>query len=246
MNRPDWKIRTSLLVGDKNLQKFKSANVLIVGLGGVGAYAAEYLCRAGIGNLTIIDGDKIEPSNRNRQLPALVSTDGKRKTEIVSNRLKDINPDVKITAIDEFIRDKRIPEILQSQQFDYVVDAIDSLSQKLHLILNCLELKLNFISSMGAGGTLDPSKAIVSDISKTYHCGLARALRKRLHRREIYKGVKVVFSPEERTPLCIPKNFKLTENTVTGTISYMPSVFACHCAAEAIKHIISCDNICAK
>ena len=235
-NETDWKIRTSLLLGDEKLKRLNEANILIVGLGGVGAYAAEYLCRAGIGNFTIIDGDKVDPTNRNRQLPALVSTTGKRKVEIVAARLRDINPEANITSIDEFIRDERIPEILRSQPFDYVIDAIDSLSPKLHLILNCLELKLNLVSSMGAGGKLDPSQVKFSDISKSYNCGLAKALRKRLHRRGIYKGIRVVFSPEERKSSATQDKSEIIANTIVGTVSYMPSVFGCYCAAEVINH----------
>ncbi len=231
-----WKIRTSLLLGDEKLKKLNEANILIVGLGGVGAYTAEYLCRAGIGNFTIIDGDKVDTTNRNRQLPALVSTTGRRKVEIVAARLRDINPEANITSIDEFIRHERIPEILRSQPFDYVIDAIDSLSPKLHLILNCLELKLNLISSMGAGGKLDPSQVKLSDISKSYNCGLAKALRKLLHRRGIYKGIRVVFSPEERKSLATQDKSEIIANTVVGTVSYMPSVFGCYCAAEVINH----------
>jgi tRNA threonylcarbamoyladenosine dehydratase len=234
----DWKSRTSLLLGDDALKKLNDVNILIAGLGGVGAYAAEYLCRAGVGGLTIIDGDKVDPSNRNRQLPALVSTTGKRKAKIMEARLRDINPEVDITPIDEFIRDERIPEILQSESFDYVIDAIDSLSPKLHLILNCLNLKLKLISSMGAGGKIDPSQVKVADISKSYNCGLARALRKRLHRRGIYKGVKVVFSPEERKSAAIQEKSESVANTVVGTVSYMPSVFGCYCAAEVINHFV--------
>jgi tRNA threonylcarbamoyladenosine dehydratase len=234
----DWEIRTSLLLGEEKQKKINDANVLVVGLGGVGAYTAEYLCRAGIGNLTIIDGDKVDTTNRNRQLPALCSTTGKRKVDIVAARLRDINPEANITSIDEFIRDERIPIILQSQSFDYIIDAIDSLSPKLHLILNCLELKLNFICSMGAGGKLDPAQVKVTDISKSYNCGLARALRKRLHRKGIYKGVKVVFSPEERNSTAIQDKSKPVANTVVGTVSYMPSVFGCYCSAEVIKHFI--------
>ena len=245
-NETDWKIRTSLLIGNEKLNRLNTANILIVGLGGVGAYAAEYLCRAGIGNFTIIDGDKIDPTNRNRQLPALVSTVGKRKAEVVTTRLQDINPEANIISIDEFIRDERIPEILQSQPFDYVIDAIDSLSPKLHLILNCIELNLNLISSMGAGGKLDPSQVKVTDISKSYNCGLARALRKRLHRKGIYKGIKVVFSPEERTSPAIQEKSELVANTIVGTVSYMPSVFGCYCAAEVIKHFIEGKGLRAK
>ena len=236
-NETNWQIRTSLLLGNEKLNKLNNANVLIVGLGGVGAYAAEYLCRAGICNMTIIDGDKVDPTNRNRQLPALASTNGKRKIDIVTARLRDINPEANITSIDEFIHDERIPEILQSQPFNYIIDAIDSLSPKLHLILNSLELKLNFISSMGAGGKLDPSQVKVADISKSYNCGLARALRKRLHRKEIYKGVKVVFSPEERKSPAIQDKSDAVANTVVGTVSYMPPIFGCYCAAEAIKYL---------
>ncbi len=234
----NWNIRTELLLGKEQLGKLNWANILIVGLGGVGAYAAEYLCRSGINNLTIIDGDEISESNKNRQLPALTSTIGKRKAEIVKNRLLDINPDANINVIDEFIRDQRIPEILKSYPFDYVVDAIDSLSPKLHLIINSLELNLNIISSMGAGGKLNPAQVQIADISKSYNCGLARALRKRLHRRGIYKGIRVVFSPEERMSPAIQDKSDIVANTVVGTISYMPSIFGCYCAAEVINNLL--------
>ncbi|WP_246222891.1 tRNA threonylcarbamoyladenosine dehydratase [Draconibacterium halophilum] len=159
-----WLERTELLLGEEKLAKLKNANVLVVGLGGVGAYAAEQLCRAGIGKMTIVDGDVVEESNRNRQLPALISTKGLPKAEILARRFHDINPNLELTIVNEFIRDKRVIEILQRQPFDYVVDAIDTLSPKVFLVYHALQLQLRVISSMGAGGKMDPSKIELCDI----------------------------------------------------------------------------------
>jgi len=235
-NNKDWQVRTSLLLGNEISEKISKGNILIVGIGGVGSFAAEYLCRAGFGNITLIDGDIVDTTNRNRQLPALNSTIGKRKVDVVADRLLDINPDINVTKYDEFLRDERIPEVLQSQNYDFVIDAIDSLSPKVHLILNSVELNINIVSSMGAGGKLDPSKVMVADISKSYNCGLAKAVRKRLHRRGINKGVKVVFSPEDKKGdsmhIDIPGQIKHS----VGTISYLPSIFGIYCASEVIRY----------
>ena len=170
-------------------------HVLIAGLGGVGAMAAEQICRAGVGNITIIDGDSVHTSNRNRQLPALRSTEGIAKTEVMSKRLMDINPDLKLTIINEYIKDERTSEILE-QGFDYVVDAIDTLSPKVFLLYHCTRLQIPVVSSMGAGGKFDPMQVRVADISESYNCKLAYYMRKRLHKMGVWKGIKVVFSPE--------------------------------------------------
>src|SRR3989339_1814424 len=162
----NWLERTSLLLGDEKLQKLKNSNVLVIGLGGVGAYAAEQICRAGVGKMTIVDGDNINPSNRNRQLPALVSTNGKAKSAVVGERLLDINPDLELFVINEYIRDDRMKEIL-SQKFDYVVDAIDTLSPKVFLIYLSVQNNLRIISSMGAGGKFNPELVKITDISKS-------------------------------------------------------------------------------
>ena len=155
-----WDERTLLLLGSDSQEGLRKSNVLVVGLGGVGAYAAEMLVRAGIGNLTIVDGDVVEESNRNRQLPALVSTTGKAKTDILAERFRDINPDINLTVFNEFIRDERTVELLESQSFDFVVDCIDTLSPKVFLIYHAVQRGLKVVTSMGAGGKMDPSQEI--------------------------------------------------------------------------------------
>jgi len=236
----EWLTRTELLLGGKDLKKLSDANVLVVGLGGVGAYAAELICRAGVGRMTVIDGDNIETSNRNRQLLALKSTEAQSKAMLMSDRLKDINPNAEITAIHEFIRDDRMKEIL-SFHYDYVVDAIDSLSPKVYLIKISLDNGLRVVSSMGAGGKMDPSKARVSDIDDSYKCKLARTVRKRLHRLGITTGFKVVFSPEDvpdEAVLAIEGDEAKNKNSIVGTISYMPAIFGIYCASTVINDLI--------
>jgi len=234
----DWQERTALLIGEEALEKLASSHVLVVGLGGVGAYAAEQLCRAGIGKLTIIDGDKIESTNRNRQLPALSSTTGKRKVSVMEERLKDINPAVEIIGIDEFIKDDRMKDILSSK-YDYVVDAIDTLSPKVFLVRISLENGYKVVSSMGSGGKLDPEKIKIADISKSYNCRLARAMRKRLHRMGITKGFNVVFSPEDVPDSAVlsPDEEMENQKSTVGTISYMPAIFGCVCASVVIRDL---------
>ncbi|MCP4176341.1 MAG: tRNA threonylcarbamoyladenosine dehydratase [bacterium] len=242
----NWNIRTEIIFGKKSLKNLTESHVLIVGVGGVGAYVAEYLCRAGVGNLTIVDGDCVDSTNRNRQLPALSSTIGVNKVDVVSKRLLDINPQLNITTINDFVKDEKTREILTSDNFDFVVDAIDTLSPKVHLILESLKLKLNIISSMGAGGKTDPSMVRLDDISKTYNCGLSRAVRKRLKKYNVYKGLKTVFSPED----CVGKIISIEEDSpdsvpnkssIVGTVSYMPSLFGCFCASYVIKSLIKND-----
>lgn len=234
----DWLERTKLLVGGDNLKKLKAANILVVGLGGVGAYAAEELCRAGIGKMTIVDGDIIEPSNRNRQLPALISTTGKPKAEILAQRFRDINPDIQLTVIYEYISDNKIIELLKSQPFDFVVDAIDTLSPKVFLIYHSIQLGLNVVSSLGAGGKMDPQKVKITDISKSYNCKLARMLRKRLSRLGIKKGFTVVFSPEDIPENAVRLEEGKNKRSTVGTISYMPPVFGCFVSSVVIQNIL--------
>ncbi len=235
----NWLERTELLLGNERLEKLKNANILVVGLGGVGAYAAEQLCRAGVGKMTIVDGDVVEETNRNRQLPALQSTTGKPKAEILAERFLDINPDVKLTVLNEFIRDDRTIELLKSQPFDYVVDAIDTLSPKVFLVYHALQLGLNVISSMGAGGKMDPSKIEVTDIKKSYNCRLAKMMRKRLGRMGVKKGVKVVFSSEEIDENAVRLEEGQNKKSTVGTISYMPPVFGCFIASAVIRDLVS-------
>jgi tRNA threonylcarbamoyladenosine dehydratase len=233
----DWLKRTELLLDSEKLIKLKNANVLVVGLGGVGAYAAEMICRSGVGSMTIVDGDHIHPTNRNRQLPALKSTEGLAKAEVMGQRIMDINPDIKLTVIQEYIKDDRMIEIID-KGFDYVVDAIDTLSPKIFLIFNSLQRNLPLVSSMGAGGKFDPAKVNISDISETTDCSLARILRKRLHRLGISEGFTAVYSPEviDKTKI-IATNGEQNKASIVGTISYMPASFGIACASVVIRDL---------
>jgi tRNA A37 threonylcarbamoyladenosine dehydratase len=233
----DWQSRTELCLGSEGLRKLEASAVLVVGLGGVGAYAAEMICRAGIGRMTVVDGDIIHPSNRNRQLPALKSTEGMAKSIVMADRLKDINPDLDLTVIQEFIKDDRMIEILDSG-FDYVVDAIDTLSPKVWLIYHSLKRNFPLVSSMGAGGKFDPLKVSISDISETTDCTLARYLRKRLHKLGIREGFTAVYSPEtvgKEKIMATPG--ERNKASVVGTISYMPAAFGVACASVVIRKL---------
>jgi tRNA A37 threonylcarbamoyladenosine dehydratase len=233
----DWLSRTELILGDESVKKLKAANVLVIGLGGVGAFAAEMICRAGVGTMTIVDGDVIHSTNRNRQLPALKSTEGLAKAEVMGNRLKDINPEIKLTIIPEYIKDERMTDILD-MGFDYVVDAIDTLSPKIFLIYHSLQRKFPLVSSMGAGGKFDPSRIVIADISETTDCTLARILRKRLHRLGIREGFTAVYSPEpiDKNKI-VPTIGERNKASVVGTISYMPAAFGISCASVVIRNL---------
>jgi tRNA A37 threonylcarbamoyladenosine dehydratase len=233
----DWLERTGLILGDEGLKRLKAANVLVVGLGGVGAYAAEMICRAGAGKMTIVDGDILAASNRNRQLPALTSTEGLAKAEVMGQRLKDINPLIELTVIREYLREKRMVEVLDAG-FDYVVDAIDTLSPKIFLICHSLRRKYRVVSSMGAGGKFDPTMIMISDISETTGCPLARILRKRLHRLGIRDGFTAVYSPEavDKSKI-MPASGELNKASIVGTISYMPAAFGIACASVVIRNL---------
>ena len=238
----DWLQRTELLLGGSILQRLKSAHVLVVGLGGVGAYAAENICRAGIGEMTIVDADIVENSNRNRQLLALTTTLGQPKSEIMAQRLRQINPEVKLHTVQEFIRDERTIELLQQADYDYVVDAIDSLSPKVFLIYHALQQNLRLVSAMGAGGKMDPTTIKVADIKDTYQCKLAQNVRKRLHRMGIRSGFKAVFSTEpiREGSIAISAEPSINKLSTVGTISYMPAVFGCVAASVVIRDL--CEN----
>lgn len=234
----EWLERTSLLLGDEKLKKLQNANVLVVGLGGVGAYAAEMIARSGVGRMTIADADTVSPTNINRQLIALHSTIGKEKSELMADRLRDINPEIELTVVNRFIKDDETDALLDSDRFDYVVDAIDTLSPKLALIKGCLDRNIPLVSSMGAGAKTDPTKMEICDIAKTHHCPLAHMLRKRLHKIGIRSGFRAVFSPEPVREgamiLCEEQNKKSN----TGTISYIPALFGIGCASVVIRGLI--------
>lgn len=234
----EWNTRTELLLGKERAGRLAESHVLVVGLGGVGAYAAELICRAGVGAMTIVDADTVNASNINRQLPALHSTLGEPKVEVVARRLLDINPRLRLTAINEFLRDERTEEVLLSQPFSFVVDAIDSLSPKVFLMRAAYSRRIPIISSMGAGAKMDPSRVRVADISKTTGCALARAVRKRLKGMGVRQGIPVVFSTELADPAAImPIDNEPCKRSTTGTVSYMPAIFGCHLAAHVIRKL---------
>lgn len=236
-----WLERTELLVQKEGLTKLKKANILVVGLGGVGSYAAEFIARAGIHKMTIVDGDVFDETNKNRQLPALDSTIGKSKAQVLANRLKDINPKIELTVVEEFLSPERAYEIV-TNDYHYVLDCIDSITPKINLIVSARRKKVKIISSMGAGGKLDATKIKVKDIAKTKNCTMARVLRKRLKERKIDKGVKAVYSDEVQIPSSVKmtdgKNFK---KSYYGTISYMPAAFGLQAAAHVINYLLKSD-----
>ena len=234
----NWLERTELLFGREKLELLRQANVLVVGVGGVGAYAAEMIVRAGVGRMTIADADRVSESNINRQLVALHSTIGRKKCEVLAERLKDINPDLQLAVVNRFIKDDETDALLDSYKFDYVVDAIDTLSPKLALIKGSLDRGIPIVSSMGAGAKTDPTLMEIKDIAKTHHCPLAHMLRKRLHKIGIRRGFKAVFSPEPVREgamiLCEEQNKKSN----VGTISYIPALFGIGCASVVIRGLV--------
>ena len=226
-----------MLTGPEAVQKLLSSDVLVAGLGGVGSWAAEMICRAGVGKMTIVDGDSVHATNRNRQLPALVSTEGKPKALVMADRLRDINPEIELTVINEYIRDERMIEVLE-RGYSYVVDAIDTLSPKLFLLYHSVRMNIPVVSSMGSGGKFDPVGISVSDISETNSCALARMLRKRLHRLGVREGITAVYSPEpvdkSRVELVAGERNKAS---VVGTMPYMPAAFGIACASVVIRDL---------
>lgn len=235
-----WLERTELLVKPEGLNKLKSSRILVVGLGGVGSYAAEFLARSGVGHLTIVDGDTVDLTNINRQLPALHSTVNQKKTTLVAERLLDINPDLSLEVHSEFYTPEKMHLLVESHSFDYVLDCIDSVAPKLQLIKECRSRKTKVISCMGAGGKLDATKIQVRDIGKTYNCYLAKQIRKRLRKEfNITKGVKCVFSSE----LQREDSLKMTDGTnykksYYGTISFIPAAFGLHAASEVVNYLL--------
>jgi tRNA A37 threonylcarbamoyladenosine dehydratase len=234
----NWQERAELLFKEEGINKLKNSNILVVGLGGVGSFAAEFLVRAGIGKMTIVDGDTVDITNINRQLPALHSTIGKSKVEIVSNRLLDINPELVLTKVEEFLSPERATEIV-TNEFDYVLDCIDSVTPKLNLIISAKRKKVKIVSCMGAGGKYDSSKVSVRDISNTKDCPLAKNIRKRLKKVKINKGVKAVFSTEIPEPSSLKhtdgKNYK---KSFYGTNSWMPAQFGLQAAETVVRYLL--------
>lgn len=233
-----WKERTSLLLGEERMNSLSNSHVLIVGVGGVGAYAAEMICRAGVGEITIVDGDTVQPSNINRQLPALHSTIGQSKVELIKERFLQINPKLKIHAFDTFIKDEEIGELLDKSEYNFVVDAIDTLSPKCYLIAETIRRNIPIVSSMGAGAKSDISKVGFASIWKTTNCNLSKAVRKRLKKMNISYKLPVVFStePAKEEAIILIDNERNKKSTC-GTISYMPAVFGCFLAEYVLTHL---------
>ena len=238
MNDLGWLSRTKLLIGEDSLVQLTTKHVMVVGMGGVGSFAAEFIARSGIGQMTIIDGDVVDPSNRNRQLPALATTHGQPKVQIMAERLQAINPEIKLNVVQSFVNPEMVKEQLEHKP-DYIIDAIDSITPKLTFIHSAYQSGIPLVSSMGAGAKVDPTQLQVVDISKTYNCPFAQQIRKGLRKLGIKKGIKAVFSPEEP----IRESLMLTDGTnfkksAYGTISYMPATFGAVTASVAIRDLM--------
>lgn len=234
----DFLGRSLLLIGEEGISKLRQANILVIGLGGVGSYAAEALARAGVGRMTIVDGDVVQESNINRQLQALYSTVNQSKADLMSKRIVDINPQISLTVINQFLQPEDMASLI-IDDYDYVLDCIDSVTPKIHIIKTCKQKKIRFISSMGAGGKTDPSRIRIAEISETRDCFFAREVRKRLRKEHYNYGIKVVYSDEvvskDKMELTDGTNFK---KSYYGTISYMPAMFGLTMASWVIRKII--------
>ena len=217
MEKYDWQQRTALLLGEEKMERIRNAHVLVVGLGGVGAYAAEMICRAGVGRMTIVDADTVQPTNMNRQLPAMHSTLGKAKAEVLA---------------------ENIPELLDANQYDFIVDAIDTISPKCFLIYEAMKRRIKIVSSMGAGAKSDITQVRFADLWETYHCGLSKAVRKRLQKMGMKRKLPVVFSTEQADPKAVLlTDDEQNKKSTCGTVSYMPAVFGCYLAEYVIKRL---------
>ena len=237
----NWTDRTELLLGKKKMQRLRDAHVLVVGVGGVGAYAAEMLCRAGVGELTIIDADTVNPTNINRQLPATHSTIGKPKVEVLSQRFSDINPDIKLHALSQYLREEDVPTLLTGDgrcPFDFIVDAIDTIAPKCSLIGEALRRGIPIVSSMGAGAKSDITQIRFANLWDTYHCGLSKAVRTRLKKEGLRCSLPVVFSTEQADRnAIITVEGEQNKKSTAGTISYMPAIFGCYLAEYVIRRL---------
>lgn len=238
MEENDWQQRTELLLGEEKMSRIRNSHVLVVGLGGVGAYAAEMICRAGVGRMTIVDADTVQPTNINRQLPAVHSTLGLTKAEVLAARYKDINPDIELTVLPVYLKDENIPDLLDAAKYDFIVDAIDTISPKCYLISEAMKRRIRIVSSMGAGAKSDITQVRFADLWDTYHCGLSKAVRKRLQKMGMKRKLPVVFSTEQADPKAVLlTDDEQNKKSTCGTVSYMPAVFGCYLAEYVIKRL---------
>ena len=236
----DWLQRTELLIGSDGLNKLQQAHVLVVGMGGVGSFAAEFLCRAGIGRMTIVDGDRVDPSNKNRQIVALNSTIDIHKADVMAARMIDINPEIQLTIIKEFLTPDLMIELVTTK-FDWVLDCIDSLQPKLYFLGAAVTNGVKVASSMGAGGRVDPQKVRIAPIFETDCCRFAYKVRKGLRRKGFENAnITAVYSEElvnrESLQLTDGTNFK---RSYYGTISYLPALFGLNLASIVIRDLIN-------
>lgn len=238
MQENGWQQRTEILMGKEGVNALSEAKVAVIGLGGVGAYAAEMLCRAGVGSLILLDSDVVSLTNKNRQLLASDSTIGRSKCEVMSSRLKDINGAVMLTEINEYLEPDNVEQLIGKLQIDFLIDAIDTLSPKIALIKYCREKGIPLVSSMGAGAKYDATAVRLADISRSYNCPLAYILRKKLRKEGISKGFDVVFSEELPQKDAIIPVEERNKKSMIGTVSYLPAVFGCVCAQAAIEYLI--------
>lgn len=238
MEENNWQQRTELLLGEEKMNRIRNSHVLVVGLGGVGAYAAEMICRAGVGRMTIVDADTVQPTNINRQLPAMHSTLGLTKAEVLAARYKDINPDIELAVLPVYLKDENIPDLLDAAKYDFIVDAIDTISPKCYLISEAMKRCIRIVSSMGAGAKSDIAQVRFADLWDTYHCGLSKAVRKRLQKMGMKRKLPVVFSTEQADPKAVLlTDDEQNKKSTCGTVSYMPAVFGCYLAEYVIKRL---------
>ena len=234
----NWQQRTEQLFGHVGTEHLRKTHVLVVGVGGVGAYAAEMLCRSGIGKLTLVDADTVQLSNINRQLPALHSTIGYPKAEVLATRFLDINPEISLDIRVQYLEPENIPTLLDEVKPDFIVDAIDTIQPKCHLICEAWHRRIKIVSSMGAGAKSDITQVRMADLWDTYHCGLSKAVRNGLKRMGMKRNLPVVFSTEQACPEAIIRvDDERNKKSTTGTVSYMPATFGCYLAAYVIKEI---------
>lgn len=221
------------------MARIRSAHVLIVGTGGVGAYAAEMLCRAGVGHLTLVDADTVSPSNINRQLPALHSTLGRSKVSVLAERFRDINPEVQLTLREEYLTPEGVDTLLNAGPYSYVIDAIDTIQPKVALLAACIRRRQPVIASMGAGAKTDITAIQYADIWQTYHCGLSKSVRSGLARAGLRgRKLPVVFCAQQadRRALLTVEGER-NKKTTAGTVSYMPATFGNYLAAWVLNRL---------
>ena len=236
--------RTRMLIGDDGMKTLQDAHVFIAGIGGVGSFTAEALARAGVGTLTLLDNDTVDITNLNRQIHATQKTVGRPKVQVMAERIHDINPEIQVNIIDAFLLDDNIESLLGEEEYDYIVDAVDTVTAKLALVLYARERNIPVISSMGTANKLDATKFEVVDISKTHTCPLARVMRKELRDRGIISGVEVLYSTALPVKIQTAADAEDGERKkpVPASISYVPSVAGLLLAGHVIQQLLAANS----